>query len=79
MASKSGKGGPRVASGRRLDPVRNQFVTINSTDNRGKPMAQQSVRCKKCMAVVRGKIERLSHHLEICSAKSGLQNNVKYS
>ena len=76
MASKKDSGGPRVASGRRLDPVRNQFVTINSAENKGKPMGQQLVRCKKCMEFMRGKIERLSKHLEKCS---GVQNDVMYS
>ena len=76
MASKTGFGGPRVASGRRLDPVRNHFVTINSTENMGKPLGQQLVRCKRCMTCLRGKIERLTDHLKRCSAKSGTQNNV---
>ena len=76
MASKSDYGGPRVAAGRRLDPVRNQFVTINSTENMGKALGQQLVRCKKCMTCMRGKIERLNEHLRKCSR---LQNDVMYS
>ena len=62
----TGAGGSRHLSGRRPDPIRNKFETIKTTDNLGKPIQQQQLRCKTCMEQVSGRPERMKEHLAKC-------------
>ena len=59
-------GGSRNLAGRRPDPVRNDFETIKTPENLGKPLQQQQLRCKICMEKVSGRPERLKEHKSKC-------------
>ena len=68
MASNSA-GGKRVLSGRRSDPIRNNFTLINASKNLGKPLQQQDYRCNLCMLQVSGRPQRMKEHQEKCNAQ----------
>ena len=62
----SGGGGSRYLSGRKLDPIRNDFELIKTPENMGKSPQQQQVRCKACAECVSARLERMWEHKDRC-------------
>ena len=70
MASGAGaRGGKRALTGRRPDPIRNNFTQINK-DSLGKVLELREYRCNSCMEKVSGRADRMKDHLEKCKAQS---------
>lgn len=61
-----GGGGGRYLSGRKLDPIRNDFELIKTPENMGKSPQQQQVRCKACAECVSARLERMWEHKDRC-------------
>ena len=70
MASGAGaRGGKRALTGRRPDPIRNNFTQINK-DSLGKVLELREYCCNSCMEKVSGRADRMKDHLEKCKAQS---------
>ena len=59
--SQSGSGGQRLGSGRRIDPVWQNFNVIVNEDQ-----MSQNAECKACSTMISARPERLKSHLEKC-------------
>jgi hypothetical protein len=60
------KGGVRPLSGRRPDPIWNDFETIRTPENLAKPAQNRLYKCKFCVQTVSARVERLKQHKEKC-------------